>query len=187
MVLLNMINYPLNRARILAEIKHEGQFYGDEPYMRHVNDVVQEVEPFLDQFGTDVQVVAYLHDTLEDTDLTYEEISSSFGEQIAIYVRLLSDPAGYPKRANRKKALYASFNSAPLEYRIIPAIVKCADRFVNQKESLCTDNERMLLTYYTEFPMFIGIFGSILLQIATSEAEELYKELWSQHYEMGRM
>ncbi len=41
-------------------------------------------------FRTDILVTAILHDTLEDTELTYEEIASIFGKNIADNVESLT-------------------------------------------------------------------------------------------------
>ena len=49
-------------------------------------------------------VVALLHDTLEDTDLTYEEIESQFGKEIADWVQELTLPDKL-KREDKKEVL----------------------------------------------------------------------------------
>lgn len=44
----------------------------------------------------DEKIVAYLHDTVEDTDTTVEMIRSMFGEKIAEAVDYISHPKGMP-------------------------------------------------------------------------------------------
>lgn len=41
------------------------------------------------------KVIALLHDTIEDTDTTFDEIKEEFNEHIARCVQLLSHPKGY--------------------------------------------------------------------------------------------
>lgn len=52
-----------------------------EPYYSHPLEVAYLVSDYL--FRTDILVTAILHDTLEDTELTKEQISQEFGGQVA--------------------------------------------------------------------------------------------------------
>ena len=65
-----------------AEEKHEGQKRKDgSPYIIHPLAVAEIVaEQGLD---TDAVLGALLHDCIEDTDATYEEISKKFGKTVA--------------------------------------------------------------------------------------------------------
>lgn len=60
------------------------------PYVVHVIRVAE----ILDRFGysEDVVVAGFLHDTVEDTDTTYDEIEAEFGERVAALVRKASEP-----------------------------------------------------------------------------------------------
>ncbi|QYW06664.1 putative phosphohydrolase [Pseudomonas phage UAVern] len=78
-------------------IKHHGsQMYGDVSYEYHLNQVVQNVkirkagDPMLSIYVA----VAWLHDTLEDTDATFEQIEREFGLAIAYAVRCLTKTEG---------------------------------------------------------------------------------------------
>lgn len=86
-------------ARKYAEEKHEGQLYGDRPYMDHIHDVVNTVEDIwrvwgaglLKDYNIDTAInVAYLHDTLEDTDATEQELYRKFGPEVTEAVKLLT-------------------------------------------------------------------------------------------------
>ncbi|HZG95736.1 MAG TPA: bifunctional (p)ppGpp synthetase/guanosine-3',5'-bis(diphosphate) 3'-pyrophosphohydrolase [Mycobacteriales bacterium] len=73
---------PVQRAYELAEIKHRGQFRrSGEPYITHP----VAVATIAAQLGLDVTtcVAALLHDTVEDTSTSLEEIRSEFGETVA--------------------------------------------------------------------------------------------------------
>jgi guanosine-3',5'-bis(diphosphate) 3'-pyrophosphohydrolase len=73
----------LQRARRLATIAHGDQKYGDEfPYAVHL----QATESVLLRFGItdfELRAIAWLHDVLEDTEKTYEELEVFFGSAIA--------------------------------------------------------------------------------------------------------
>jgi hypothetical protein len=72
------------KARAFAATKHGSQLrkYSDEPYVAHLDSVVS----ILRSFGITAPAVlaaAYLHDAVEDTEATIQDIYDSFGEQIA--------------------------------------------------------------------------------------------------------
>src|SRR5690606_27769970 len=72
-----------------AKVKHEGQFRSSgEPYYTHPMEVAQ----ILTGFKMDVATIltAILHDTLEDTDATYEELEKKFGKDVAELVNGVS-------------------------------------------------------------------------------------------------
>lgn len=81
----------MNMAREYAEKYHDGQYRkgGNLPYISHPENVVR----FLKSLGYDDDVttaVGWLHDTIEDTSLTYEKIREVFGLEIAEGVMYLT-------------------------------------------------------------------------------------------------
>lgn len=78
------------KARCFAEKAHQDQKDDDgKPYFdAHVLHVVKLVK----EAGgtTDMIVAAYLHDTIEDTDTTYEDLVKEFGVKIADLVNELT-------------------------------------------------------------------------------------------------
>ena len=76
----------LNKAIEFATIKHLGQVrkVSKEPYINHpirVSKMFDNVED---------KIIALLHDTLEDTDTTYEELQNMFGSRVAFCVSYLT-------------------------------------------------------------------------------------------------
>ena len=67
----------LDRARAIAKIAHAGQEYSDgEPYFEaHIERVVEEVLGMTDATIGDA-VTAYLHDVVEDTEVTLEDLAT---------------------------------------------------------------------------------------------------------------
>ncbi len=79
----------IKKAISCAKKYHEGQFrHSGEPFYSHPLEVAYMVSDYL--FRTDILVTSILHDTLEDTDLTYEEIAGVFGKNIADNVESLT-------------------------------------------------------------------------------------------------
>ncbi|QDV58931.1 HD domain-containing protein [Rosistilla oblonga] len=113
-------------AREFALRAHGSQQYGEHPYSYHLDAVAALLEPFGDQ----AQVAAYLHDTVEDTSATNEEIEASFGQPMAETVALLTDEEGDTRSARKAKTnakLAATNNTLALT-------VKAADRLANLLE-----------------------------------------------------
>jgi (p)ppGpp synthase/HD superfamily hydrolase len=74
---------PIDKAIVFAIKKHAGQKRdgGGDYFTNHL----QRVGGCAIILGCDVDTVvaAYLHDTLEDTDTTYDELVSEFGKRVA--------------------------------------------------------------------------------------------------------
>lgn len=92
----------LLKAIEFATLKHHGQMrkHIGEPYIVHCLRVAQLVT----HVGEPAISAAILHDTVEDTDTTYDELQEIFGTVIADVVMELTDPpAGAGNRATRKQ------------------------------------------------------------------------------------
>lgn len=82
----------MKRAWNFADAAHSGvrrKHGNNEPYVRHVERVARSVA----QNGGDPNMVvaALLHDTIEDTAVTYEIILENFGPDVALLVLELTD------------------------------------------------------------------------------------------------
>jgi (p)ppGpp synthase/HD superfamily hydrolase len=102
-------------AWLFGAMKHEGQFDDSNyPYYdRHVCQVVK----ILREVTNDSEVIAaaYLHDTVEDTNTTYEELVKYFGSRVADLVMEVThdgqkDNVGYYfPRLKTKEAILIKF------------------------------------------------------------------------------
>lgn len=91
------------RAAAFARRAHEGQFrkYDGRPYIVHPEEVATIVA---DHGGSpEMQAAAWLHDVVEDTPVTIEQIEAEFGLLVAFYVGSLTDSES-GNRAQRKEA-----------------------------------------------------------------------------------
>ena len=76
-------------ARALAERAHEGQVdRAGLPYVGHPMRVAGRMET------PEAQVVGWLHDTVEDTDVTLRDIEAAFGSETAAAVDAISRRKG---------------------------------------------------------------------------------------------
>lgn len=83
----------VSMAREMAEMKHSGQVrkFSGEDYAEHPKRVAQTVLKYKNSKELDKLVIAaLLHDTVEDTDTSIEEIKSIFGDLVASLVEELT-------------------------------------------------------------------------------------------------
>lgn len=74
-----------------AEAMHKGQVdKAGVPYIEHPKAVASMVD------GDDAKIVALLHDTVEDTGATVDEIRSMFGDRVADAVACLTHDKSVP-------------------------------------------------------------------------------------------
>jgi (p)ppGpp synthase/HD superfamily hydrolase len=91
----------INKAKMLAGKAHEGQFrkYSGMPYIVHpieVATIVQTVE-----HSDEMIAAALLHDVVEDTDYSFEDIANEVSPEVADLVKGLTDVSS-PQDGNRK-------------------------------------------------------------------------------------
>ena len=123
----------ITRAYEFGAAAHEGQTRKTgEPYITHPVAVAQSLaEMHLD---SEAIMAAILHDTVEDTEATIEEIESNFGSEVALLVDGVSklDQIQFRSRAEAQAESFRKMMLAMIEdIRVI--LVKLADRLHNMK------------------------------------------------------
>jgi|MDSW01.1.fsa_nt_gb GTP diphosphokinase / guanosine-3',5'-bis(diphosphate) 3'-diphosphatase len=123
----------IKEALLLAQRAHEGQTRSSgEPYYLHplaVADILAEMK-----LDTITLITALLHDTLEDTDVTYEQLNKQFGKDVAELVngvskltKIESQTVEGKQAENFRKLLVAMSE----DIRVL--LVKLADRLHNMR------------------------------------------------------
>jgi len=143
------------RARRFAIENHRrvNQLYDGLPYHVHLMEVVDfahRFEHLLSDDDIDIVIcVAWLHDVVEDTGLTYNDIKKVFGERIAdLVVNLTTNIHGKTRAERADDNYYERVKSDTLS-----VFVKIADRLGNTFHSL-TYGSSMYNKYNKEFPHF---------------------------------
>ena len=99
------------------------------PYIIHPERVAQLVSEA--QGSAQMRAAAWLHDVVEDTNITIGQIKWHFGDMVADYVAgLTEDKESYPTKAERKRAVADGLKNAPIEIRTI----KVADLIANMED-----------------------------------------------------
>jgi GTP pyrophosphokinase len=123
----------LEKAFILAQKAHEGQFrQSGEPFVSHPLAVVE----ILAELGmdTDTIIAGLLHDVIEDTDLTMDEIQKEFSPQISKLVDGVTKLKNLEFKSyeeQQAESLRKMFLAMAADIRVI--IIKLADRLHNMR------------------------------------------------------
>jgi guanosine-3',5'-bis(diphosphate) 3'-pyrophosphohydrolase len=115
-------NYHHVAAREFASARHADQKYGDRPYMFHLDMVAIILHTF--GYDGDVAAAGLLHDVIEDTPTTVEEVSEKFGPRVATLVWAVTGTG--KNRRERNESIYQKLELVP---DAVP--VKLADRIAN--------------------------------------------------------
>jgi guanosine-3',5'-bis(diphosphate) 3'-pyrophosphohydrolase len=120
------------RALSFAAEKHRDQRRKDDhgsPYINHPIALARVLCDEAGVTGTEILCAALLHDTLEDTDTTPEELEAEFGPIIRGIVMEVTDDKALPK-AERKRLQIAHAPGATREAKL----VKLADKICNLRD-----------------------------------------------------
>ena len=127
----------LNEAWMFAAKLHNGQKYGgqkqgeDIEYLSHIGSVVFEImnlQNSIENFDANLALIcAILHDTIEDSSITYKEIKNKFGEKVANGVMALTKNYEIINKNEKMKDSLERIKQQPKEIWI----VKMADRISN--------------------------------------------------------
>ncbi len=140
------------KALNFAAIAHGDQKTPNNlPYVTHLTNVAMEVihasiESKMDDAKADLAItVALLHDIIEDTKITYDDIYSEFGIDIAEGVDALSKD----KTLSKKEQMEDSINNLLAQpYEI--QMVKLADRITNMQKPPKTWDGEKIYNYHKE-------------------------------------
>jgi guanosine-3',5'-bis(diphosphate) 3'-pyrophosphohydrolase len=118
----------LLRALRFAAFKHRNQTLSDgvTPYFSHVTRVTWILRDLFEVDDHDVLVAAVLHDLIEDTATTLEEISDVFGRTVAKHVDALTKRKELPRKQREEE-----YEKKLLEAPELVRIAKLADIFDN--------------------------------------------------------
>jgi GTP diphosphokinase / guanosine-3',5'-bis(diphosphate) 3'-diphosphatase len=121
-------------AALFAAQKHANQKRkgaSAEPYINHLIEVSQLVSMAVPELDTHLVMAAFLHDTIEDTGATAEELMQHFGQDVTDLVLEMTDDKSLPK-AERKRL---QIEHAPTR-SVRAQVIKIADKISNLRSIL---------------------------------------------------
>lgn len=128
----------------LIKRAHAGQKYGDDEYWKHPYQVSLNL-PLGFEDDEDTIKAALLHDTVEDTNLTIDDIRELYGWRIANIVSLLTKDESLSYEENIQMIIDSGNRRA--------MAVKLADNYVNfsgDKEHMKPERKKKLMDRYSK-------------------------------------
>ena len=118
----------LLRAAVFAADKHRDQRRKDDTQTPYINHPLRVAEILVECGVEEVSVLlaAILHDTVEDTETTFEELEAHFGLEVCQLVAEVTDDKSLPKQ--QRKSL--QIENAPKKSRLAKQL-KIADKTCN--------------------------------------------------------
>lgn len=150
-----MYSYRIEQAIRAAAILHKGQLRKGAaplPYITHVMAVTMIVMDYTDD--EDTIVSALLHDTLEDTDYTSEEIQEDFGGDIREIVESLSEPKDVGSKKYTWKEQKQHYAKRLKKASQKALLIAAADKIHNMRV--------IVEEYFDDHPRFMAEFAGSL-------------------------
>ncbi len=163
----------LNRAYVFAMKKHGAQLRtSGDPYYSHPI----EVAGILTKFKLDASsiIAGLLHDTVEDTDTTVEEVRELFGDQVASLVdgltklAMIEQKSGSSKQAENFRKLLLAMSD---DIRVL--LIKLVDRLHNMRTlHFCSSEKRQRIAKET-----LDIYAPLAERIGMQEVKDELEEI----------
>lgn len=138
----------IDEAREFAYKHHAGQSYGTSPFTHHLEMASEVAEEF--DLPEIIRIVVWLHDILEDTDVTIEMLQEKFGELVAKMVYAVTDKEG-ANRAERHRNTYPQMKKVG---GFVAVGAKLCDRIANFESALQNGEHKIAIMYANEYKYF---------------------------------
>lgn len=144
-------------------------------YITHLSSVAMEVIHACEEGEVDVEkadkiiTIALLHDTIEDTDVTYDDIYKEFDGEVAEAVEALTKDKTLPTKKEQMADSINKLLTQPYEVQM----VKLADRIVNmQKPPESWDSEK-IFSYHKEAKFILSCLKNSNLHLSKRLEEKI--------------
>ena len=174
------ISSPSDRKRIVEAYdfimeKHKNQFRrSGEPYYHHLVEVAYILASL--QCGPNTIIAGLLHDVVEDTDVTVEEIKKRWGEEVSKIVDALTKIQRLKLSKITSEEFEAEdhrkiFIGMAKDIRVI--IIKLADRLHNLRTLAALNPDRQQAIAKESMEVFVPIAERLGLDVIKSEMEDI--------------
>lgn len=174
----------IRRAFDYANEKHRGQFRkSGEPYIVHPRDVAITLATY--RVDPNTIISGLLHDIIEDTDTTYDDVKEAFGEEVADIVEGLTKLHLLHYKGSKASQQVKNHQKMVLamakDIRVI--FVKLADRLNNMRTLSYLDDEQQTRISRETLDIFAPIAHRLGMYRIKAELEDLsFKYLYSDEY-----
>lgn len=160
-----MYSYRIEQAIRAAAVLHKDQLRKGSmpfPYITHLTAVALTLLDYTDD--EDVVIAAFLHDTLEDTDYTVDELEEDFGGRVRELVETVSEPASTQEAkltwSEKKNAYAKQLKKGPKEAALIAAVDKMHN-FRTMVEDYIDAPERFIQDFGSNFDERLEVYQNI--------------------------
>lgn len=114
----------IDEALKIATLAHKNQFRKGSkiPYILHPMEagvIAASLSMKNNQVDEEVVAAAILHDVIEDTDLSYQDLSNKFNEKVIRLVRLQSENKYKTWQERKEKTIEALKNNEDINFEIV--------------------------------------------------------------------
>ncbi|HGL3854496.1 TPA: HD domain-containing protein [Klebsiella aerogenes] len=161
------------KARMFAAGAHAGvgqkRKYTGEDYINHPVAVAEIVR---NSGGTDEMIAAaMLHDTIEDTQVTFGHIFSLFGERVAEMVDALSNKAK-PEDGNRETRFFINVRALRERLDMQSRVIKLAD-LIHNTQSITKYDQKFAAQYLAEKAFMLNVlFNGAEIGVSAGEISQ---------------
>ena len=178
----------INRAYVFSAKAHSGHVRrSGEPYLIHPLQVAE----ILSEMKMDVNTitVGLLHDTIEDTDVTREDLQARFGDEVTFLVEGLTKISRLEfksKEQHQAENLRRMILSMAQDIRVI--MVKLADRLHNMRTLQYLEPDKQLMVALETRDIYAPLANRLGISWIQSELEDLsFKYMHPDAYESLRV
>ena len=156
----------LKRVKAFAIRAHARQRYAGKPYSVHLQEVVNVIRSFgpeivgmySDETYHEALQAAWLHDVIEDTAVTRDDLAARFGDRLA---QIADDLAiRQMEKSGKEEGLrdyFARVGSDP-----VSALVKVADRIANSRQTMRSRDIEMARKYSSQRELLVAAVGKLI-------------------------
>ena len=173
----------IRRAYDVAARAHEGHTrFSSEPYIEHVASVAEMLADM--GMGPRTITAALLHDTLEDTKLTVEDIRREFGDEILFLVEGVTKlgSARYYGSDRHNESLRKLFVATSQDIRVL--IIKLVDRLHNMQTLQFVPKNKQLRIARETLEIYVAVAHRLGMGRIRKELEDLaFPYVYPKEYE----
>jgi len=160
-----MYSYRIEQAIRAAAVLHKNQLRKGSMPFPYVTHLVATAFTLMDYTeDEDVIIAALLHDTLEDTDYTIDELQEDFGGKVRELVEAVTEPKSTPEQKisfREKKRVYAEQLKKAPEGSLLVAAADKIHNFRTTVEDYTDDHERFIQDFGKNFEERLEAYQNI--------------------------
>lgn len=127
----------VSEAAELAARRHNGMARkgrGNEPYINHLAEVANLLARVTDGIDPELVAAGWLHDAIEDTETTRDELAEKFSVRVGNLVVEVTDDMSLPKAERRQRQIVDAPHKSP-----DAKLIKIADKISNIRARIVPD------------------------------------------------